>query len=153
MTTALNVFPDHVSDPGSDFDNIEMIREECFWVETDTVYFQVIEHFLDLYGPGRMGGDKAVFLTGDGWVVKVPFNKDSEAALVKEELCYKAYRAGRGFPVAECYTEEFMGILIERMELVTRHNFEPWDLPGWVDQIDSRQVGFNRFGELVAFDI
>lgn len=75
-------------------------------------------------------------------------------------------KKGRNVPVAECYLLGDGTLMMERVKplfnLVNqRDKLKPGDkgyierseLPRWVNYVDSDQVGLNRYGKLVAYDI
>jgi hypothetical protein len=105
------------------------------------------------------GRHRQVYLTASHkYVIKFPYNDDGEQANWEEAYEY-ANRIGRSyFPLAKCRAFRYDGITCLIMEAVQEpswgnDDFEPSkDLPDWTRSVDLRQVGWNRRGELVAYD-
>lgn len=155
----VDTFPVHVSDPGRYYDSFEEYKNDYYaeWAigERYNPYYLVIEEFFHRFGSARGGGSKLAFIDPDGDVIKVPHDSDSESMLEREVKTYQRYISGYpdAIPIARCFLERYRGIYIQRMELVTRHDISPRDYPDWVWEVDCEQVGYNRAGELVAFDL
>jgi hypothetical protein len=110
------------------------------------------------YGEPEVGRTRAVFDRGDGYVVKVPLNGEGFAANSREVLTSEA---GDPYtPVAECYHDVVYDVTSEGVSVLVMEklSFEGVprgynDLPDWVMSVDGGQVGYNKKGELVAFDL
>jgi hypothetical protein len=101
------------------------------------------------------GRHRCVYLCPSGhYVIKFPINSDGEVANIEEA---QAYKNGRGC-VAKCRLFEYNEACCLIMEAVAfPDDGEAWHqwsqtLPKWVKYIDCWQVGYNRKGELVAYD-
>jgi hypothetical protein len=91
-------------------------------------------------------------------VIKVPINgmgiRDNEY----EYDMFKKYKSGREIiPVATCkifYADKTVGIPLLMMDYVKVINgYTLKDAPNWVSWIDCAQVGYDRKGNLVAYDL
>lgn len=101
------------------------------------------------------GLDRIVFKTKNG-VCKLARN-DKDYVNIKEESIYQMTRNNKNNDsprVAKCRTIYIKGHVLLMMEWVT-----PWyevdeniSLPDWCGYVDGQQVGFNKKGELVAYD-
>lgn len=128
----------------------------------------VSESFLNF--PSWSGGTRRTYV-GEKWVYKRPRNK---YGVEQNELEADLYQFGssdsrrgsylpKDIPVAECYLLDDGTLMMERVKKIydLHGNADlTWgDLPRelqraeWVDRVDSGQVGVNRDGKLVAFDV
>ncbi len=94
------------------------------------------------------------------FVIKVPHVPEGEVANQLEYANYKAEPSNK----ARCRLIKLNGLQVIVMEKVRRVHDpspsrreppeEPWpeDPPAWVYRVDAHQVGYNRKGELVAYD-
>ena len=153
-------FPVHVSDPSGKYDSFESYLNDHYhprWrIEKPyNSHYLVIQEFFERFGSARGGGSKLAFIDSDGDVIKVPHHQSDEDCLESEVRTYQRYISGDPgiIPIAHCFLERYRGVLIERMELVTRHDIPRDNYPEWVSEVDCEQVGYNRAGELVAFDL
>jgi hypothetical protein len=110
------------------------------------------------YGEPSVGRTRAVFDRGDGYVVKVPINGEGFAANSREVITSEAEDPYT--PVADCYHDTVYdvsseGVSVLVMEKLTFDGVPKSykDLPDWVMSVDGGQVGYNKKGELVAFDL
>jgi hypothetical protein len=108
--------------------------------------------FWELIGEGR---NRIVYGRGN-YVVKVPLNEDGISDNYHERWTW--LHRDEGFSYARC---RLIGALLimqyARFPVEGKTDENGWheyrkDLPWWVDFIDCQQVGYNRFGELVAYD-
>lgn len=85
-------------------------------------------------------------------VIKVPLNGEGELAnMLEEDHHVKEGKTGY-IPIADCeiiLLGEHPALRMERVVPVTSHK----GLPGWADFVDCRQVGYDRDGVLVAYDL
>lgn len=102
--------------------------------------------------PWQAGNTRVVFHRPRS-VVKIPITDGGLAANAKERHSFT--RRGRAgyLPTAACrlITDPNIGmpiLVMERLNTDTIHN-----APDWVSWIDSGQVGLNRRGEIVAYDL
>ena len=96
-------------------------------------------------GQGRLGFD-----TGRGYVVKLPWNYKGDEHNISEYVRWR-HREQFCAEFARCRLTVISGINVLVMEKVT----EPapdFEYPEWTCAIDCQQVGFNRKGQLVAYD-
>lgn len=112
---------------------------------------EALSKYFGLYGnPIGVGRNRCVFRDGDN-VVKVPLNEygvtDNE-----HEACYgESYLKGY-LKYARCHrVDEPSGLPIVIMEYVKPASYKK-SMPDWVSYVDCQQVGYNKDGELVAYD-
>lgn len=115
-----------------------------------------IKLFTKRYGQPMVGRTRAVFDRGDGYVIKVPMNGEGYAANNTEVI--HASMDDPWIPVAECWHEEDYSITPKGvptlvMEKVEHCRLDYKELPDWVMSVDGGQVGYNKKGELVAYDL
>lgn len=93
-------------------------------------------------------------------------SKGSRKGIPRKAIVEAAKKRSRGVRVAECYLLPCGSLMMERVRplynLINENDKirkgEPGyvareDLPKWVSVVDSNQVGYNRHGELVAYDV
>jgi hypothetical protein len=98
------------------------------------------------------GISRGVFMWEPGWVVKAAIRDSGLYANAREANLYERYGKEGGIPYAECRLVEFAGVDVLVMEWV-EHDFRPLlKQPSWVMRVDCAQVGFDREGNLVAYD-
>jgi hypothetical protein len=117
-----------------------------------------INFYRKKYGEPMVGRTRAVFDRGDGYVVKVPINGEGFAANSREVLTSEVEDPYT--PVADCYHDTVYeasseGVSILVMEKLSFEGVPRGynNLPDWVMSVDGGQVGYNKKGELVAFDL
>lgn len=99
---------------------------------------------LKLLGIGR---NREVFLSPSGkYVVKVPINDLGIYDNAYEAELFAKY--GRKDHLAKC---RLIGKVLV-MEYIEIHRMKYNELPEWVLSVDCLQVGFNRKGQLLAYD-
>ena len=112
--------------------------------------FEVLEQKgFDLLGEGR---HRQAFLTPSGkYVIKFPLNPEGAVANDEEAHIYATSPKKERERLAKCrlfYYNNLPCLIMEYVEEVTK-----WDkLPKWTRFIDCGQVGYTRYGQLVAFD-
>lgn len=118
--------------------------------ELEELSHKLIKDFLKEYEYLGYGGTRAVFDMGDGNVLKVAYNHDGIEANRREATWERT-----DIPVAECssYKDEYDSGLCVIMEKVSIPHTWDIDVPDWVGYVDCGQVGFNKNGELVAYDL
>lgn len=107
------------------------------------------------YGQAFSGGwDRLVFKTKYG-VVKLAY-PNHEGMNYREEFNYQITRQNKEFiKIARCrivFVKGFPLLLMEWVKPYWEVGLSYKDLPEWCGYIDGSQVGYNRKGELVAFD-
>jgi len=124
---------------------IEVATREEF-----TFAIDVLEDFSDRYGAPRCGRNRAVFVCGDGYVVKIPFTWEGLGDNEREGTW-----SNPEIPLAECRLETVLpsGLKILWMEEVVPTKKDLQALPTWCSFVDGCQVGHTRDGRLVAYDI
>lgn len=117
-----------------------------------------INFYRKKYGEPMVGRTRAVFDRGDGYVVKVPINGEGFAANSREVLTSEVEDPYT--PVADCYHDTVYDASSEGVSVLVMEklSFEGVpnsysNLPDWVMSVDGGQVGYNKKGELVAFDL
>lgn len=104
------------------------------------------------YGRSRDGSTRSAWLTEDK-AIKLPrLSKYSKLNEI-EYAHYVAYQSGNSdIPIASCelcYTKDGVAIVImDRVTVVKSMD----QYPTWTRKIDTRQVGYNKAGELVCYD-
>ena len=102
------------------------------------------------YGPPfPTGRHRAVFSNGRN-VFKYPIN---DYGFHDNAWEYRKYsnRTDKSFPMARCRIIDIKEIPILVMEFVEQVPYGK-DMPSWADFIDSQQVGWNKKGDIVAYD-
>lgn len=103
---------------------------------------KIIKKLIKKYGEPEVGTTRAAFI-GRNFVFKFPINESGERANDWEGSCRDdIYAKGRWIKF-----ENFICVMQERLTLA---GDEP--LPDWVNGIDGGQVGYDRNGNLKAYD-
>jgi hypothetical protein len=115
-----------------------------------------IKLFTKKYGQPWVGRTRAVFDRGDGYVIKVPMNGEGYAANNAEVI--NANMDDPYIPVANCWHEEAYditpkGVPTLVMEKVEHCKADYKNMPDWVMSVDGGQVGYDKNGRLVAYDL
>lgn len=116
-----------------------------------------IRKYTQKYGVAQVGRTRAVFDRGDGYMIKVPLNGEGFMANRSERLTSES--DDTFIPIAKCWEEDDNsipgeGISVLIMEKVTPiGNISYKELPNWVGYVDCAQVGHDRSGKLVAYDL
>jgi hypothetical protein len=141
--------------------NMQYIKRQMREFEGDpyhAITLKQINLYRKKYGEPEVGRTRAVFDRGDGYVVKVPINGEGFSANDREVRTSEAEDPYT--PVADCYHDTVYdaspkGVSILVMEKLTFEGVPRSykDLPDWVGAVDCAQVGYNKKGELVAFDL
>jgi hypothetical protein len=108
------------------------------------------------------GSTRDAYLSKCGkWVVKVPrdpvFQAENQSEAVTFRMSYHGINPFNDICYAKCRLFTFHGVdlvIMEAVEIIEHPAWHeaPLDLPEWVDWLDARQAGYNRRGELVAYD-
>lgn len=97
------------------------------------------------YGIPQCGRNRATFISKN-YVIKFPLNDNGIADNDWEGSCSASYLArGRWIKI-----DGFVCVMQEKLTILQGHELS--DLPEWVNSIDGRQVGYDRKGNLKAFD-
>lgn len=141
--------------------NMEYIKRQMVEFEGDpyhAITLKQINLYRKKYGEPEVGRTRAVFDRGDGFVVKVPINGEGFAANHREVLTSEVEDPYT--PVADCrhdtvYDASPAGVSVLVMEKLSFEGVPRGyaNLPDWVMSVDGGQVGYNKKGELVAFDL
>lgn len=138
---------------------MDIIKSQMVELEGDEYHgitLRQIEVYKKKYGTPEVGRTRAVFDRGDGYVIKVPLNGEGYMASNTE----KRYSEMDDpyIPVAKCWyeddysvTKEGFGVLVMEKVKITRADYK--NMPDWVMAVDCGQVGYNKAGELVAYDV
>lgn len=103
-----------------------------------------------LHGAPLLGRTRAVYVTGEGHVIKVALNDEGEAANHNE--AYASTLTDTFIPVAACHLELISDIQVLIMETVAHVGYHDGE-PDWVSWVDCGQVGTTQDGRLVAYDL
>ena len=112
-----------------------------------------VEKLGRLHGQPKIGTNRIVFCAEEN-VIKVPYSQEGVLANGREAGWKNA-----GIPLAEAELFQLDpddGVWLLRMERIdplTGTARNEADLPDWVGFVDCGQVGYNRAGELVAYDL
>lgn len=120
---------------------------------------KLIDNYTRKYGEPMIGRTRAVFDRGDGYMLKVPLNGEGMMANSSEIMTYEANDSF--IPVAECRIEtdysgssDGIGVMVmEKVDIEPVQNMSYNDLPDWVGYVDCAQVGYDKKGRLVAYDL
>jgi hypothetical protein len=137
-----------------------IIRQQMQEFEGDPYHaltLKYIKSYTKKYGVAQVGRTRAVFDRGDGYMIKVPLNGEGFMANRSERLTSES--DDTFIPIAKCWEEDDKsipgaGISVLVMEKVTpigRISYK--DLPNWVGFVDCAQVGHDKSGNLVAYDL
>lgn len=131
---------------------IESELKNIQWDGYEVKVLSLIHKLTEQYGTPKIGRTRAVFDSQDGNVIKVPFTDEGEMA--------NGYEHKRGkeedpyIPVAANHFDQIDGVDVLVMEKVREHRFVSYkSVPDWVGSVDSGQVGYDRNGKLVAYDL
>lgn len=117
--------------------------------ELDQAINKLIFSLMDKYEFVGCGRNRMVFkLKSGNYVLKVPLNMAGGGDNYTE--CNK--KTDFGFPVAKTRHVELEGFGCVVMEHIKHVSYDECIMPGWVGYVDCGQVGFNKKGELVAYD-
>lgn len=109
---------------------------------------------------GRGRGRVVFRKNGEGWVIKIPYNKYGVVDNRREVKMYKAHkgicfpkrppRGGRG-RLAKCTLVNIEGVDCVKMEFLKKIHFDQW--PDWVfDLVDGGQIGRDKRGRIAVYD-
>ena len=104
------------------------------------------------YGAPDTGRTRAVFKTGEGEVIKVAFTNEGDVSNRNEVQNSKLEEPF--IPSAAARYEKLNNVdvvIMEEVQIVMVRNYN--DYPDWVGYVDGAQVGYNKKGELVAYDL
>lgn len=142
-------------------DRMQYIKGQMQEFEGDpyhAITLKQINLYRRKYGEPDVGRTRAVFDRGDGYVVKVPINGEGFAANHREVLTSEVEDPYT--PVADCHHDTVYDVSPEGVSVLVMEklSFEGVpkgysNLPDWVMSVDGGQVGYNKKGELVAFDL
>ena len=121
---------------------------------TERVILPILTEFKKRYGEPECGRTRAVFDRGDGYVIKVPIDYEGMMASSNEFTVFSA--EDTFIPVADCYFDnEFEQplLVMEKVDTRRTEKLSYSEMPNWVGYVDSGQVGYNKKGELVAYDL
>ena len=128
-------------------------------VEQDAFQFykDTIKENAKKYGIPLVARTRLVFKDADrGMVIKVPFTGEGEMANYAEARAYRNYveDSENYIPVAKCHMTGSGDIYVLEMEQVApvKNPYSP-EYPDWVSLVDCGQVGHDKNGELVAYDL
>jgi hypothetical protein len=112
---------------------------------------ELLHRYARHYGQPELGRTRAVFARNEGWVVKVPLD-DEGLAGNGHEANWSAHDL---IPLAECHLVEDStgGIQVLHMRRVEPEHISYADGPDWLGLVDCGQVGRDRDGRLVAYDL
>lgn len=140
---------------------MEYIKGQMVEFEGDpyhAITLRQINLYRRKYGEPEVGRTRAVFDRGDGYVIKVPINGEGFAANSREVTTSEVEDPYT--PVADCrhdtvYDASSAGVSVLVMEKLSFEGVPRGynNLPDWVMCVDGGQVGYNRKGELVAYDL
>lgn len=135
----------------------EDIHANAEFDPTDKRYFDLINAFYHRYGIPLVSRTRVVFNTGDGYVIKVPITEEGVQACI-----YEVQFSNQEDPYVPVAHTEFVqehpvasDLVVVKMEEVTPvySELSYGTFPDWVSQVDCEQVGINRAGKLVAYDV
>lgn len=111
---------------------------------------EMLVRYAAQYGAPMVGSTRAVFDTGDGWVIKIPLNWDGICANSREADWTNVH-----IPLAPCHIawkgDDQPVLRMQRVMVIP--DAEQRVLPSWVAEVDCAQVGYLPDGRLVAFDL
>lgn len=99
------------------------------------------------------GRNRIVYVSECGnYVFKVPINKDGEFNNWCEHVRFNEYKE-KWYPLARCHgiPESFI-LIMEYVDADYILHVPVNERPDWVGFVDCAQVGYNKAGELVAYD-
>lgn len=113
----------------------------------NVVVKNIIEVFYNKYEFLGIGRNRAVFKLSANNVIKVPINDygvcdNSYEAFNKKDVEY-------GIPRSKAFVLSGIALLI--MEYIQHVQLD--NPPDWSDYIDCRQIGYNKKGQLLAYDL
>lgn len=137
---------------------IKRQMQEFEGIPYHAITLKQINLYRKKYGEPEVGRTRAVFDRGDGYVIKVPIN--GEGFIANDREVKTAETENPYTPVAHCYHDTLYDVSSEGVSVLVMEklSFEGVprsykDLPDWVGAVDCAQVGYNKKGELVAFDL
>lgn len=130
-----------------------------FWFKVRNLREKLTKKYGRVFGRGR---HRTVFAS-DKYVVKIPHHEEGQKANEEEHQRYVTASAEDKLRMAKCKLKEIGGLKVVIMERVQRaydlcdytprEADLPDECPEWIDEdVDCRQVGYDRKGNLVAFD-
>lgn len=120
-------------------------------IDLDVVVRLLSAELQERYGEPEEGRHRRVYFDRENHeVIKVPFHESGISANY-EELDTQGPIYARTSLDEELTAKYKIPVLRMEEVDVSLHYLNP-DLPGWVDTIDCRQVGYTKDGRLVAFD-
>lgn len=117
--------------------------------ELNSLAFDAMEKLALKYGNPECGRNRATFLSHH-FVIKFPLNKKGIADNIFEGTRYsrkKYYAKGRIINI-----NGFKCVIQERLKMPKLSERVASEWPSWVSKIDCGQVGFDRKGNLKAYD-
>lgn len=121
------------------------------WGNYGTKVRKLINELTLAHGTPSIGRTRAVFDMGNGYMMKVPFNDEGEYANGNEVKASSAENPM--IPIAECFYHKVGDVDVIMMEKVNMISVDYEKMPDWVGYVDCGQVGLNRKGDLVAYDL
>lgn len=139
---------------------------ECIRIdELNTAYAVALVAYRKIYGEPLIGSTRAVFLTGSGHVIKVPYSIEGEEAN-RVESQHAAAASDIPFTPTEALVEVDLPdgvvaaddgrtlLIVRALEVQPVPVNYSGRLPDWVKNLpDGEQVGWLADGSLVAFDL
>ncbi len=115
--------------------------------------YVALSHRLHLEHPSEIGRTRIVFLL-DETVLKIPLTDEGLYANALEADHSRREGKTGSIPIADCAIDWHGDLSVLRMERVDiTPSLDGSPKPAWTGAVDCGQVGYDREGRLVAFDL
>lgn len=119
---------------------------------------EVVAYFYDKGFNADYGNSRIAFFDDNKkFVYKIPRNYDGITNNQREQRLFKLHIRGEGWiPVARCKVfnpNPDIGLPILVMEKIEKSSLKGTKIPDWVFFVDCQQVGYDKNGKLVAYDV
>jgi hypothetical protein len=127
-------------------------REEWPEEKYATPTKNLLKKMYEKHGLPQTGRTRAVWVLNEHEVVKIAFN--GEGLMASGNEVSASNQEDRYIPVASSRWEVMDGVDVQVMEKVKPLlGLSYKEMPDWVGYVDGAQVGYNKSGELVAYDL
>jgi hypothetical protein len=126
-----------------------MIEDVAWSIDSDAISI-LLDKCQEKYGEPSCGSSRYTFMVSEDWVVKVPLARDCIRAQYTE-----AQYNNPEVPVAKNWVEFMDGVPVVWMERVKpiENRWQYGSKHPWSLLRDGPQIGYNKDGELVAYDL
>lgn len=144
-----------------------MSSNQIWPTQYDPKLDKLLRELTRKHGMPRFGYTRACFRLGDGYVLKVPYNHAGVQQCSREVAVSDMWhREGSGTPMAVTFWADLrglrhwngaVGVISEEVRIPSSQEITYWKSTGLIDRrlhgVDAEQIGVNRLGQIVAYDL